>query len=166
MAKKIELTQGKFAIVDDEDYPYLSRFHWSLGKHKKFNRYTILFYAYRQVMIERNSINIPMADFIFDREMGKIAVYKNHNGLDLRKENIIFGDKTHRSAHSRKWNKKTTSKFKGVSWNKQRGKWRSRIMFYGKEIHLGFFSDEKEAAEAYNEKALEIYGDFAYQNKI
>ena len=117
-------------------------------------------------MLERSRITIPMIDFILDRGQAKIAIYKSSNGLDLRKENLMFSDKSHRSAYSRKWSKKTTSKYKGVDWSKQRGKWRARTTFYGKGIHLGFFRSERKAGMAYNKKAKELYGELAYQNKI
>lgn len=35
------------------------------------------------------------------------------------------------------------SKYAGVSWNKQRGKWTA-------QIHLGYFDSEEEAAKTYN----------------
>jgi hypothetical protein len=46
------------------------------------------------------------------------------------------------------------------------GKWASRIAYEGKRIYLGYYDDETEAAEAYNMKALELFGEFANLNKI
>lgn len=58
-----------------------------------------------------------------------------------------------------------TSKYKGVSYDKRRGKW---IMNCGGGSNKVFkrFNTEKEAALAYNEYAFEIYGDIAYLNEI
>ena len=53
-----------------------------------------------------------------------------------------------------------TSGFKGVSWCKQSGKWRARILIYGKSNHLGLFTTAESASEAYNSKALNLHGEF------
>ena len=57
-----------------------------------------------------------------------------------------------------------SSIYKGVSWNKGKQKWRARIVFDKKEIHLGYFIDEKEAALAYDEAATKFFGEFAVLN--
>ena len=59
-----------------------------------------------------------------------------------------------------------TSKYKGVCWEKRRKKWRATIKNNGKQVHIGEFCDEKEAAKAYNKKALEFFGEFSRLNKI
>ena len=60
----------------------------------------------------------------------------------------------------------TSSKYKGLSWNKACNKWKGHIKLNGKLIHLGYFDDEKGAARAYNNKALEIFDDYACLNEI
>jgi hypothetical protein len=42
----------------------------------------------------------------------------------------------------------------------------ARIGLNGKIIHIGYFTSEVEAAKAYNEKAIEYYGEFANLNKV
>jgi len=59
-----------------------------------------------------------------------------------------------------------TSGFKGVTWHEALKKWRARIGYKNKYIHLGLFNCKVEAAKTYNEKALELFGEFAYQNEI
>jgi hypothetical protein len=51
-----------------------------------------------------------------------------------------------------------------VSWEKRVEKWRATITFNRKQIHLGAFDDESEAARAYDRKALELFGAFAKTN--
>lgn len=60
----------------------------------------------------------------------------------------------------------TSSQYKGVTWSKQRGKWMALIHHNKQSIYLGLFTDEKEAAMAYNRKAKELYGDFANLNQV
>lgn len=50
-------------------------------------------------------------------------------------------------------NKKNTSGYKGISWDKSRCKWSSQIVYNGKKIHLGYFQNIEDAKNAYNEKA-------------
>ena len=59
-----------------------------------------------------------------------------------------------------------SSQYKGVSWEKDRNKWRVRIMKDGKRFHLGRFISEIDAAKAYNIAVIDLYGDFAVLNII
>jgi hypothetical protein len=58
----------------------------------------------------------------------------------------------------------SSSQFKGVGYSKDRGKWFAKIYFEGLRIWLGYFDDEAEAARAYDHKAVELFGEFAYVN--
>ena len=60
----------------------------------------------------------------------------------------------------------TSSKYKGVSWHKRIKRWNAKIMHKGKRIHLGYFDDDIDAAKAYNAKAIELFGEYAYLNKF
>lgn len=55
---------------------------------------------------------------------------------------------------------RTTSRIKGVTWNKHCSKWQAAIKKDGKNNHLGVFSDKSEAAEAYRAAALRLFGEF------
>jgi hypothetical protein len=59
-----------------------------------------------------------------------------------------------------------TSGYKGVSWHKDTKKWRSKIQHNNKFIHIGCYTDLHEAAEAYNVKAKELFGEYARLNVI
>ncbi len=59
-----------------------------------------------------------------------------------------------------------SSKYKGVLWYEKIKKWRSQICLNGKNIYLGDFDSEKEAAEIYNHKAIELFGEYANINNI
>ena len=65
--------------------------------------------------------------------------------------------------NKKKGRKRTTSMYKGV-WKETA--WRAGIKHDAKTIHLGSFKTEEEAARAYNEKALELFGEFAKLNEI
>ena len=53
-----------------------------------------------------------------------------------------------------------------MCWNKQHKKWVASIHHSKRKIHLGYYSDEREAARAYDAKALELFGEFANINGI
>ena len=68
--------------------------------------------------------------------------------------------------NAKKTKRKTTSKYKGVSKNKNRKRWKASLMVNGKTVFSKYFLTEEEAALAYNKKALEYYGEFALLNVI
>lgn len=169
--KKIKLTQGKYAIVDDEDYPYLSRFKWFCiyDNHKYVVRHSLRALTSKgkvfKVYIEMESLIIPPKQY-------SIIAHKNNDGLDCRKENLFYESYSIKRHRADKQNGKTSSKYKGVIFlkNSKSKKWSSRIYMkidnIRKQFYLGNFYTEKEAGIAYNEKARELYGEYAYQNKI
>jgi hypothetical protein len=106
----------------------------------------------------------------------------NGDTLDNRVENLRWATRRENSANAKKRKARTvtsgeglkygplTSKYKGVS--KQRKglkKWQVSCGTYSAEEGTGYvgrYETEVEAAEAYNERAKELYGDFAYLNVI
>jgi AP2 domain len=68
------------------------------------------------------------------------------------------------NSFNRKKSLARSSKFKGVCWSKRESKWRSYIQINGKEIYLGLFFDEVEAAKTYDEAAKKLFGEFACTN--
>lgn len=53
---------------------------------------------------------------------------------------------------------------KGVAFRKASGKWVARICTEGKQIHLGCFEHEIDAAKAYDNAARKCHGEFAGLN--
>jgi len=164
--KTIQLTHGKKVIVDDEDFKYLNRFHWTLNKSNK--NFTVA----KTFSKNKISVSIAMWKFIICGENNKEIVYKNRNSLDCRKENMVLVP-TYIANHCsskkiRGVNGTPTSKYKGVSYASTyagKKKWVAAIQANGKVFTKHLFS-EKEAALVYNEKAHELYGDIAFQNII
>lgn len=162
--KTIELTKGKIALVDDEDFERVSKLKW----------YPVCGARYASTVLYRylgkykyQHINIRLHRFIMGLTQRDImdVDHINHNGLDNRKTNLRICSRSQNSANSR-LSKDSTSGFKGVYWHAPRRKWRARICKDGKRINLGTFADKKDAALAYNNKAMELFGEFACLNKI
>lgn len=89
----------------------------------------------------------------------------NGDGLDNRKENLRFAT-TSENAMNKCSTKNKSSSYKGVSWYKRYKKWQAQIKFKGKSIYIGIFDTEIEAAKAYDNKAKELFGEFAKLNNI
>jgi hypothetical protein len=68
------------------------------------------------------------------------------------------------NAFNRKLPSNNTTGFKGVDKNKR--KFRARIQYQGKHIHLGYFKTAKEACDVYDKVALKLFGQFARTNKM
>ena len=156
--KKIKLTKGKYALVDGEDYPYLSRFSWSVSHVSGY------YYATTLIPMQGGKqIHVPMVNFLINSQRGLSIFHKNKDTLDNQKKNLILLSKNAFTQKNKKLsNRVTTSYYKGVC--KKGKKYEASIAKDGNWYYLGRFSDEKEAAKVYNIKALELYGELAYQN--
>lgn len=89
--------------------------------------------------------------------------HKNRNPLDNRLENLRLCNYTENNQNCTK-RPKALSKFKGVTWNSQCNKWLARITYNKKQIRIGHFTNEVDAALAYDSKAKEYFKDFASLN--
>ncbi len=157
--KLIPLTQGKYAIVDDSDYEWLSHWKWHTFKGHKTH------YAVRQTGL-RPQKSILMHRLISNPPNGLEPDHINHNGLDNRRANLRLCTRTQNLQNARA-RQGGTSRYKGVSWDKWgklKKQWRADIQINKKRIHLGYFENEIEAAQKYDQKAKELFGEFAYTN--
>ncbi len=163
--KKISLTRGEFALIDDEDFEYLNQFKWMCQVHK--TKYRILKYAARCLPapggIDRKKIQMH-------REVLKTTLHIDHrdgDGLNNQKENLR--PCTHKqNAQNRRKKLNTTSKYKGVCLNKVKKKNGDGYYEYwvasSFRLFIGTFKTEIEAAKAYDKYAKETYGEFAKLN--
>lgn len=88
----------------------------------------------------------------------------NGIGLDNRRENLRPCNQSQNGGNSQKTKRNTVSSYKGVWFDPSRDKWESKIAFNRKTIHLGRFDSEEKAARAYDDKAQELFGEFARLN--
>ncbi len=158
--KRIPLTQGKFALVDNEDFEWLSQWKWQAQK----GRYT--YYAARRIPIqsgEQRAVWIHRQILGLKFGDGIESDHRNNNGLDNRKANLRPC-----TPRQNQWNrlprKNVSSKYKGVGWHKDTQKWQAHITYNSEFIWLGLFSNETEAAKAYDVKAKKLFGEFARTN--
>jgi hypothetical protein len=149
--KRISLTQNKYALIDNENYQYLSQWKWYT---LKVNR---TFYACRKETLTRKPI------FMHTEIFGEHCDHKNRNGLDNRKANLRKATRSQQGMN-RRLQSNNTSGFKGVQWCKRNGKWLARIGINNKKLDLGYFNSKEAAAKAYDQAALKYFGEFAVLN--
>jgi hypothetical protein len=92
--------------------------------------------------------------------------YIDHKGSRCNNLNIRKATPSQNAAYAKKTKSKTTSKYKGVSKNKNRKKWKASLMVNRECVYTDYFDNEIDAAIAYNKKALEYRGEFAVLNNI
>jgi len=168
MTKKIKLSQGQIALVDGEDYEWLSKFKWVAYKALNRNKTLRTYYAFRiyhspYVNGQRYFKTIYMHREILKALPGQLVDHSNRNGLDNRRKNIRLCDHFENRYNSKKPHNSFQSKFKGV-YPYKNGNWRSGIQHRGKYIHFGTFKTELKAAIIYNTKVKQFRGSFAYLN--
>jgi HNH endonuclease/AP2 domain len=164
--KRILLSQGRHAIVDDKDYSYLVQWKWSFGRSTNPD----LGYAMRSDYSSGKSKTVLMHRIVLERTLGRDltreAIHRNGNRLDNRRANLREGTPSQRMHHGRRKKPNCTSRYIGVSFHRPRKKWMAGISVRSRQINLGYFTDEARAAAAYNEAAVKYYGEFANQNKF
>lgn len=137
-------------LVDDEDYWFLRRFKWAEN-----NGYASM---------KRNGQHVYMHRLIMMPDNDGIQIdHKNGNKLDNRKQNLRFASHRENQAN-RPGRRKLSTGFKGVQSNKDGTRFYARISVNDKTIALGGYSTAEEAAKAYDLKAVEIHGEFAWTN--
>ena len=157
--KRIPLTKGQFALVDNEDFNKLSKHRWFAQKRKHDN-----YVAIRgcKCPLVRQSHSILMHRQIMLCPLGLQIDHIDHNTLNNQKANLRICTNQQNSMNQRR--RKGTSKYKGVSWSKEKQKWYSCIKVNYKTKFLGRFNSEAKAAKEYDIAAKEYFGEFAYLN--
>lgn len=147
--KQISVGHGLCAYVDAADYEWLSR--WTWGLHNGYaGRY-------------ENKKLIFMHRAIMQPPEGKVVDHRNHNKLDNTRANLHVCTQPENIRNASKRNG-TSSRFVGVYYHRLARKWCAVFWFKGKCIYLGLFTDEEEAARAYDRKAVEMLGEVARPN--
>jgi len=155
--KVILLNHGKVTFVDDEDFEWLNQWKWHA---KKYHR---TWYAQRGGFINNRQMTIFMHREILKTPLGKETDHKDGDGLNNQRENLRPATKAQNRQNQRP-QEGCTSGFKGVHWDRGSNKWRTHIKIKGKQIHLGVFLSEIDAAKAYDRAAYRYFGEFARTN--
>jgi len=145
---------GRVVMYDAIDHGLLSGFKWSI-----VNGY---------VMGNRNQMRIYMHRLITGAGPKELVDHVNRNPLDNRASNLRMATPSQNGSNRGPDRRRhgSSSRHKGVSWSKDRGKWQTSIHINGKTRALGRFDSELDAARAYNAAAVEVWGEFARLNDV
>lgn len=151
--KEIKLTQGQVTQVDDDDFVRFGTYKWHAvkGKGKRLFYATSLSFG----MLHRAIMGVTDRMLVVDHRDG--------NSLNNQKANLRICTVKQNNQNARKHTGK--SKYKGVTVAHS-NKWRAQIRHEGRCLILGYFTNEVDAAIAYNTAAKEIHKEFAYLNQI
>ncbi len=148
MSKQIELSQGKIAIVDDEDFEYINKWKWCATK-----RYNGSFYA----ISTDNKKSVYMHRIIMNPPDGVYVDHINRDSLDNRKCNLRYATNSQNQMNTTA-KKNSSTKVKGVF--RYGDKFSSQISYDGKRVFLGHFSTIEEAKKAYDLAAQKLHNEF------
>lgn len=154
--KTITVQHGaKIAFVDDEDIDLVSQYKWYSNPGPV--------YCYSP----ETGKKVSMASMVM-KHLDTVYDHKDRNQLNNCKDNLRPASYSNNlmNTEKRKADWKTTSKYKGVDFVVSRKKWRARIQICYRQKHIGLFETEVEAALAYNNKAIELFKEFACLNKV
>lgn len=157
----IPLNRGTAAQVDAEDLEWLvSLCRWFCAKRG---------YAVRNLPRRfrdcEQKPTLYMHRLIWEHHFGPIPENYEIDHIDGDRLNNRKANLRLVTSHQNKMNSRlrsdNSSGFKGVTWSKDKRRWQAQIMKHGKNHVLGRFKTPEEAAEAYKDAALEMFGEYA-----
>lgn len=153
MTKHILLTQGKQALVDDDEFDELALVKWCYRGG----------YAVRTEGTRANQRTVVMHRLVMDAPANAVVDHINGDKLDNRRCNLRLATTAENIRNSAR-SVRNTSGFKGVSFDRSRGKWFASICANRKLKNLGRYATAEEAARVYDRAARELHGEFAKVN--
>jgi hypothetical protein len=157
--REIRLNGGGVAKVDEEDFRWLKWFEWTRHVGNGGNVYAVCFSVGGKT---------PMHRAIIDAPKGMLVDHVNGDSLDNQKHNLRLATRSQNASNSKKANVKNGSSiYKGVSLasgHHREKRWRAMLCLGGKRQSLGYYKSEVEAAQAYDEAAKRLFGEFARTN--
>jgi hypothetical protein len=157
--RRVKLTQGKYAIVDPEDFEELNQYKWFCTHYG---------YACRKIPKKLRK-DPKQYSVLMHRELcpvpeGMVVDHINRKPHDNRRANLRPATKQQNCWNARFKSSPGGSKYTGVYFDKRKGKWRVHIGIDGKHRSFNTYADEAEAAKRYDELAKKYRGEFAVLN--
>jgi len=146
-------------LIDEEDKEKLEGYSWHLQKPGNYM-------SGAKYKGQYKSEHVYLHRIITGAKKGEHVDHINGNKLDNRKSNLRICTQKENNRNTGPRRNKQIPKYKGVYKSRSAIKpYRSQIYSDGIFTHIGLFETAEEAAEAYNEVAKELYGEYAYINK-
>lgn len=156
----VPLTRGFNAIVKHEDAERVMAFRWHV-----IWRDTQTIYAKRtlkKVRVNGHRVTEMLHQCVFGERV--MLDHIDGSGLNCCRDNLRRCT-TQQNAANKSVSKNNLSGYKGVYPTiGTNGRWSAATYFNSKQIYIGSFATPEEAAMAYDEKAVELFGEFARKN--
>jgi len=162
--REVELTQGKIALVDDKDYAIVCKYKWAAIKGTSG-----IWYAQAVIVHNGRKTVTSMHRMIMGLWPGdgEIVDHISRDGLDNRQFNLRIATNKENAQNQKPHKDVKWSKYKGVTYQKaakRKKRWIARIIVNYKQIYVGFYKTEVEAAQAYDKAARQYFGEYARTN--
>jgi hypothetical protein len=156
-AIRVPLTRGAFALIDAADADAVLGYSWHLHSSG---------YAARPrrvadgpgspaIYMHRSILNAPPRMPVRRRP--------GASRLDNRRATLRLATPS-QSRAGYGLRRDNASGYRGVTWAKKRGCWQAQVQVTGKRHFLGYFTVKEDAARAYDDAAVEAFGEFAQRN--
>lgn len=153
MHRKLPLTNGGFALVDEEDFLRFSRRSWRTNRAGYARATTTV-----GRKAERKTASFLLHRLVLGASPGQWIDHINRDKLDNRRANLRLATVSQNTANHPGYGH--SSRYKGVTWNKRARRWQVAVQ----HRYVGVFASEEDAARAYDRAALAAYGEFAFLN--
>jgi hypothetical protein len=155
MTREIQLSQGRVALVDDEDYEWLNQWKWHMSSTGYARRNTT------KLDTLLGTAKIAMHRVILNAPEGSMVDHIDCNKLNNQRSNLRLCTVAQNNRNILPYGK---SGLKGVELDKRTGRWRAYVSVNKKRIHIGVFDTPCEAGLAYDAAARSYFGEFARPN--
>ena len=152
----LTLTNGSQVEVEDDDFEHVEQWVWYPHPDG---------YAQRGIQVEKQLVMNLLHREIMGAKEGELVDHRDRNMSRCVRRNLRIV--THRqNLMNRSPNKRSSSGYRGVSWNPQREKWAVRVILDKRVFFFGYYDDPEEAAYVWDQCALQLYGAYAYRNLL
>lgn len=152
--KKLAITRGLETLLDDDDAELFSRIKMSAVGRPEHGYYACFQHGRKLIKVHRFLMGV-------DEDPTAVVDHINGNTLDNQRDNLRLVTRQQNTHNSRPRQTKSCA-YKGVYF--ARGKYRTRISYKGKRLSAGSFDLAEDAAKAYDKKAKELFGEYAFLN--
>lgn len=154
--KSVTVTLPPNVLIDRESYPKLVGYNkWWISK-----RGDVITQKESGSRTNRNRITYKLHRVIMDAPKGLEVDHINRNRLDNRVSNLRLCKHAENGRNLRR-NRKNASIFTGITWDKRRSKWHTRLKLNYKDLHLGYYGSLEEAISARLFAEDYYFGEFA-----
>ena len=150
MYMRCTVKSGRSFLFDSDDFELISQYLWSIDKGG-------------YVLGIKNGERVRLHRLLMDAPKHLVVDHMNGDPSDCRRENLRLTTQ-HKNTYNSSKPKTNTTGFKGVYFDKRRGKYLSSIHPSGRTVFLGYYDKPEEAAQAYDRAASFYFGEYAKTN--